>query len=209
MEEEEVAAALDGNDVSCEHVDINACDHSKQGLETQIASETHKDPVSEVTDGCDSSKNVPDDIEKDVTDVTGPKEAKGGNEHSQNEFDHKNNDMNANDQSKQGQETEIGTDNPNGPKSDITDGGNVGNDVFSRLEGASDDKSDDPPVLPSNPPPNGKLLAFQQFLELKKQEEEKRERKENKKQMKKEKEKKDNSRKTTSYRKEQDWKFAI
>ncbi len=38
-EEEEVATALDGNDVYCEHVDVvmNACDHSKQGLETQIA----------------------------------------------------------------------------------------------------------------------------------------------------------------------------
>ena len=44
-EEEEVAAALDNNDVFCEQVDIYACDHSKQGLETQIASETHNDPV--------------------------------------------------------------------------------------------------------------------------------------------------------------------
>ena len=47
-EEKEVATALDGNDVSHEHVDMNACDHSKQGLETQIASETHNDPESEV-----------------------------------------------------------------------------------------------------------------------------------------------------------------
>jgi hypothetical protein len=30
---------------------MNACDHSKQGLETQIASETHNDPKSEVIDG--------------------------------------------------------------------------------------------------------------------------------------------------------------
>jgi hypothetical protein len=44
-EEREVAAALDNNDVSCEQVDTYACDHSKQGLETQIASETNKDPV--------------------------------------------------------------------------------------------------------------------------------------------------------------------
>jgi hypothetical protein len=57
-----------------QQVDTYACDHSKQGLETQIASETHKDPVSEVTDGCESAKNVLDDIEKDVTDVTGQKE---------------------------------------------------------------------------------------------------------------------------------------
>ena len=71
QEEEEVATALDGNDVSHEHVDMNACDHSKQGLETQIASETHKDLVSEDTDGCESAKNVLDDIEKDVTDATG------------------------------------------------------------------------------------------------------------------------------------------
>ncbi len=34
MEEKAVATALDGNDVSHEHVDMNACDHSKQGLET-------------------------------------------------------------------------------------------------------------------------------------------------------------------------------
>jgi hypothetical protein len=29
---------------------MNACDHSKQGLETQIASETHNGLESEVTD---------------------------------------------------------------------------------------------------------------------------------------------------------------
>jgi hypothetical protein len=64
-EEEEVAAALNNNDVSCEQADTYACDHSKQGLETQIASETHKDPVSLVTDGCESAKDVLDDIEKE------------------------------------------------------------------------------------------------------------------------------------------------
>jgi hypothetical protein len=69
QEKEEVATALDGNDVSHEHVDMNACDHSKQGPETQIASETHNDPESEVKDGCESSKNVPDDIDKKITDV--------------------------------------------------------------------------------------------------------------------------------------------
>ncbi len=130
-EEKEVATALYGNGISVEHVDIDACNHSKQGLETQIASETHNDPESEVTDCCESSKNVPDDIEKDVTDVTGPKEVWGGSEHSKNEFAHENNDMNANDQSKQGPETEIGTDNPNGPESESTDGGNVGTDIIS------------------------------------------------------------------------------
>jgi hypothetical protein len=55
-EEEEVAAALDSNDVSHEQVDTYACDHAKQGRETQITSDNHKDPVSEVIDGCESAK---------------------------------------------------------------------------------------------------------------------------------------------------------
>ncbi len=55
-EKEEVAAALDSNFVSCEQVDTYACDHAKQGLETQITSDNHKDPVSEVIDGCESAK---------------------------------------------------------------------------------------------------------------------------------------------------------
>jgi hypothetical protein len=156
---------------------MNACDDSKQGLEIQIASETHNDPKSEVTDSCESSKNVPDDIEKDGTDVIGPKEVMGGSDHSQNEFPHKNIDMNANDQSKQGSETEIGTENPNQPESEGTDGGNIGTDIISPLEGASDDKSDEPPLLPSNPSLSGKLQAYQQFLEKIKQEEEKKKRK--------------------------------
>ncbi len=71
-----------------------------------------------------------------------------GSEHSQNEFSHKNIDMNANDQSKQWPEPEIGTENPNGLESEGTDGGdtsinvpgdNVGTDVISPQEGASDD----------------------------------------------------------------------
>jgi hypothetical protein len=40
------------------------------------------------------------------------------------------------------------------------DGGNVGTDIISPQEEASDDKSDEPPVLPSNPPPNGKILMY-------------------------------------------------
>ncbi len=71
--------------------------------------------VSEVTDGCESSKNVPDDIEKDVTDVTGQKEAMGGSEQVQNQFSHDDIDMNANDQSKHRPEPKIGTENPKGP----------------------------------------------------------------------------------------------
>jgi hypothetical protein len=79
---------------------MNACDHSKQGLETQITSETHNDPELEVRDGCESSKNVPDDIDKDVTDVIGTMEVMGENEHSQNKFSHNNIDKNSNEQSK-------------------------------------------------------------------------------------------------------------
>jgi hypothetical protein len=55
-EEEEIATALDSKEVSHVHVDLDACDHSKQGLESEIAQETQNDPESEVTDGCDPSK---------------------------------------------------------------------------------------------------------------------------------------------------------
>jgi hypothetical protein len=89
----------------------------------------------------------------------------GGSEHSQNGFPHKNIYMNGNDQSKLGPETEIGTENPNGPESEGPYGGNNGTNVISPREGASDDESDEPPVLPSNPPPNGKILAYQKYLE--------------------------------------------
>ena len=180
-EEEEVAAALDSNDVSCEQVDTYACDHAKQGLETQIASDNHKDPVSEVIDGCQFEKNVLDDIEKDDTDATGQKEVMGGSVQVENQFSHDNIDENANDQSKHRLDPKIGTENPKEPASECKDGGdtsinvpgdNVGTDVISPREGASDDKSDEPPVLPSNPPLSGKLLAYQQILESKKQQEE-------------------------------------
>jgi hypothetical protein len=73
--------------------------------------------------------------------------------------------MIANDQYKQALETDIGTGNPKRPELEGTDGGNVGTYVISPREGASDDKSDEPPILPSNPPLSGKLLAYQQFLE--------------------------------------------
>ncbi len=111
-EEEEVAATLDNNDVSREQVDTYACDHSKQRLETQIASETHEDPASEVTDGCESAKNVLDDIEKDATDVTGQKEVMGGSVQVENQFLHDNIDKNANEQSKHRLDPKIGTENP-------------------------------------------------------------------------------------------------
>ena len=174
QEEEKVATALYGNNVSHEHVDMNAYDYPKQGQETQIASENHNDPESKVKDGCESSKNVPDDIEKDVTDVTGQKEVVGGSVQVKNQFSHDNIDENANDQSKHWLDPKIGTENTKRPESECKDGGdtsinvpgdNVGTDVISLQEGASDDKSDEPPVLPSNPPLSGKLLAYQQFLE--------------------------------------------
>jgi hypothetical protein len=69
------------------HVDMNACDHSKQGLESEIPSETQNEPESKVTDGCDPSKKALD----------------------KTEVSHKNFDIDANDQSKRGPEPEIGT----------------------------------------------------------------------------------------------------
>jgi hypothetical protein len=45
---EEIASALDSKEVSHVHVDMDACDHSKQGLESEIPSETQNDPESEV-----------------------------------------------------------------------------------------------------------------------------------------------------------------
>jgi hypothetical protein len=172
QEEEEVAAALDSNDVSHEQVETYACDHAKQGLETQIASDNHKDPVSEVIDGCESAKNVLDDTEKDDTDVAGQKEVMGGSVQVKNQFSHDNIDENANDQSKHQLDPKIGTENPKGPESECKDGGdhtsinvpsdNVGTDVISPQEGASDEKSDEPLVVPSNPLLSGKTLMFQQ-----------------------------------------------
>ncbi len=144
QEEEKVATALYGNNVSHEHVDMNAYDYPKQGQETQIASENHNDPESKVKDGCESSKNVPDDMDKDVTDVIGSMEVMGESEHSQNEFFHDNIDMIANDQSKHHPEPKIGTENPNGPESEDTDGGDtsinvpgdyVGTDVIFVTDG--------------------------------------------------------------------------
>ncbi len=100
---------------------------------------------------------------------------------------------------------------PKRPELEDTDGGNVGTDVISPREVASDDKSDEPPVLPSNPPLSGKLLAYQQILELKNNKK-KRKRKKEKKKRKEEKKKKKSKRihdKLLPYCKEQDWKFAI
>jgi hypothetical protein len=59
-EEEEIATALDSKEVSHVHVDTDACDHSKQGLESEICSKTKNDPESEITDGCDPSKKTLD-----------------------------------------------------------------------------------------------------------------------------------------------------
>jgi hypothetical protein len=99
QEEGEVAAALDSNDVSHDQVDTYACDHAKQGMETQIASDNNTDSVSEGLDGCESAKNVLIDMVKDDTDVTGQKEIIGGSVQVENQFSHDNIDENANDQS--------------------------------------------------------------------------------------------------------------
>jgi hypothetical protein len=69
--------------------DMDARDHSKQGLESEIAPETQNDPELEVTDACDPSKSALD----------------------KNEVSHENSDMDANDQSKQGLEPENDTEN--------------------------------------------------------------------------------------------------
>jgi hypothetical protein len=55
-EEEQIATALVSKEVSHVHNGTDACDHSKQGLESEIPSETKNDPESEITDGCDPSK---------------------------------------------------------------------------------------------------------------------------------------------------------
>jgi hypothetical protein len=46
-EEEEIATALDSNAVSHKNFDMDACDHSKQGPESEIAPETQNDPEPE------------------------------------------------------------------------------------------------------------------------------------------------------------------
>jgi hypothetical protein len=61
-EEKEIARSLDRKEVSHVHVDTDACDHSKQGLESEIAPETQNDPESEVADGCDPSKKAFDKL---------------------------------------------------------------------------------------------------------------------------------------------------
>jgi hypothetical protein len=50
-DDDEIASALDSKEDSHVHVDTDACDHSKQGLDSEIPPETQNDPESEVTDG--------------------------------------------------------------------------------------------------------------------------------------------------------------
>ncbi len=40
---------------------MDACDHSNQGLESEIPPETQHDPDLEVIDGCDPSKSALDE----------------------------------------------------------------------------------------------------------------------------------------------------
>jgi hypothetical protein len=158
------------------NIDMNANDQSKQGPEAEIGTENPIGPESKDTDGGNVGTDVispqegasDDKSDEPLVLPSNPppnKAVMGGSEHSRNEFPHKNIDMNANDQSKQGLETEIGTENPNEPESEGTDCGNVGTDIISPQFGASDYKSHKPPVLPSKPPPNGKILAYQKYLE--------------------------------------------
>jgi hypothetical protein len=137
------------------HIGTDACDHSKQGLESEIPPETQNGPESEVTYGCDLSKKA---LYK-------------------TEVSHKIFDIDANDQTKQGPELEIGTENQQGPESEVTKGGDtstnkpghsIGTEVISP-GGGSDDNSDGPTVtvLQSNPPLSGKALMYQQYLETK------------------------------------------
>ncbi len=139
----------------------------------------------------------------------------GGSVQVENQFSHDNIDENANDQSKHQLDPKIGRETPKGPESECKDGGdtsinvsgdNVPTDVISPPEGASDEKSDESPVIPSNPPLSGKLLAYQQYIESKKQqEEEKRKKKIIRKEKKKRKEEiKERSRETPPYCKNQD-----
>ncbi len=104
-------------------------------VEPEIGTENPNVPESEGTDGGDTSINVPGDYVGTavifVTDGTGPKEVMGGSEHSKDEFAHKNNDMNSNDQYKQGPKTDFGTDSPKRPELEGTDGGNIGTDIIS------------------------------------------------------------------------------
>jgi hypothetical protein len=98
----------------------------------------------------------------------------GGSVQVENQVSYDNIDKNANDQSKHQLDPNIGTENSKGPESECKNGGdtsinvpgdNVGTDVISPREGASDGKSDEHPVLPSNPPLSGELLVYPQFLE--------------------------------------------
>jgi hypothetical protein len=100
-EEEEIATALDSTGVSHVHVDMDAYDHSKQGLESEIPPQIQNGPESEVTDGCVPSKKA-----LDKTKVS-----------------QKNFDIDANDQTKQGPEPEIGTENQQGQESEVIKGG--------------------------------------------------------------------------------------
>jgi hypothetical protein len=89
---------------------------------------------------------------------------------------YKNFDIDSNDQTKQGPEPEIDTENQHDPESEVTKGGDTstnkpGNsirtEVISPGKGSSDDNSDGPKVLHSNPPLSRKALLYQQYSESK------------------------------------------
>jgi hypothetical protein len=150
-EEEEIATALDRKEVSDVHIRMDACDHSKQGPESEIPPETQNDAESEVTDGCDPSKKALEKTEACTRILILMQMIKGP-------------------------EPEIGTENQHEPESEVTKGGDtstdkpgnsIGTEVISPGEGGSDDNSHGPEVLRSNPPLSGKALLYQQYLESK------------------------------------------
>ena len=104
-----VVTALDSNKVSHVHIGMDASDHSKQGLESEIPPETQNDAESEVTHGCDPSKKALD----------------------KTEVSHKNFDIGENDKIKHGPEPEIGTENQQRPESEVSKGG----DTFTNKTG--------------------------------------------------------------------------
>ena len=93
------------------------------------------------------------------------------------EVSHKNFDIGENDKIKQGPEPEIGTEDQQGPESEVLKGGdtftnkpggNIGTEVISPGGDGSNDKSNGPTVLPSNSPLSGKTLLYQHDLEKRK-----------------------------------------
>jgi hypothetical protein len=153
-EEEEIPTVFDIKEDSHVYIGTVACDHSKQGIESEIPPENQNDAESEVTDGSENSKKTLD----------------------KSEVCHIKFDIDANDQTNPGLEPEIGTEIQHAPESGLTKdsdtstnkpGNSIVSEVISPGEGGPDDNSDGPTVLQSHPPLRGKALLYQQYLESK------------------------------------------